>query len=247
MAGSSEVGDTVIFVHGAGSNADFWHLQRAAFPRAHFVDLPAHGDQPSAVDHPSSIADYADWLSEYVESTGLQRVALDGHSLGGAVALELALRHPGWLRGLVLTCSGARYPVPPRVMELLNQDFEAAVDYILAQSFGPSVGPLTYRQKAIRHGTKRQMLRNSPDVVLGDYEACMAFDVRKRLVEIEVPTLVIAGGQDRITPPRLSRELHNGIKGSRLVVIEDAGHMLPMERPDEYNAILLSFVTQPGF
>jgi 3-oxoadipate enol-lactonase len=251
---------TPIFVHGAGSNADFWHLQLAAFPEAHFVNLPGHRDQGSGirdqgsvegrqlseVGRPSSIQQYADWLEGYVESNGLQQVALNGHSMGGAIALDLALRRPRWLSTLILTCAGARYPVPTRLMQLLREDFEAAVDLIIAQSFGSHEGTLTYAQKAQRYGTRRQMLRTPQEVVLADYEACIGFDVRQRLNEIEVPTLIIAGALDRVTPPRLSRELHEGIKESRLVIVDGAGHMLPMESPDEHNALVERFLLGSG-
>ena len=198
--------------------------------------------QPSQAQGLWSIGRYADWLAAYVEAKGLSGVVLDGHSMGGAVALELALRQPDWLRGLVLTCAGARYPLSARLMELLREDYEAAVDFILAQSFGPHEVALTYKQRAVRYGTRRQMLRTPPEVVMSDYEACAGFDVKDRLSEINAPTLVIAGGEDRLTPPTLSRELHMGIKGSRLIIVEGAGHMLPMERPDEYNEAVQRFL-----
>ena len=257
----SELEYALIFVHGAGSSADFWHLQQVAFPLAHYVNLPGHvgrgsgaggrgpagagwssATQPSQAQGSWSIGRYADWVAEYVEDEGLSRVVLDGHSMGGAVALELALRQPDWLRGLVLTCTGARYPLSARLMDLLREDYEAAVDFILAQSFGPHEGALTYKQKAVRYGTRRQMLRTPPEVVMSDYEASAGFDVKDRLSEINAPTLVIAGGKDRLTPPTLSRELHRGIKGSRLIIVEGAGHMLPMERPDEYNDAVQRFL-----
>ena len=237
---------TLIFVHGAGSNADFWHLQRGAFPEAHYVNLPGHGDQRSVKEKPGPIKEYADWLAGYVEDNGLDRVVLSGHSMGGAIALELALRRPEWLAGLILTCSGARYLVSARLMRLLREDYEAAVDLIIAQSFGSHEGTLSYAQKARRYGTRRHMLRTPQEVALADHETCAKFDVRNRLGEIELPTLIIAGGQDRATPPRLSRELHKGIKVSRLVVVEGAGHMLPMERPDEYNAMVKEFIRELG-
>lgn len=249
MNHSNPDNQTLIFIHGAGSNSDFWHLQRPTFPEAHYIDLPGHGKQgsgteaqPAVLSQPPSIASYADWLAGYIESNELHEVVLNGHSMGGAIALEIALRHPKWLAGLILTCSGARYPVPTRLIALLMENFEEAIDLIIAESFGSPARALTYAEKAKRYGTRRQMLRVPQEVVLGDYEACIDFDVRALLGEIDVPTLVIAGGLDRVTPPRLSRELHRGIKGSRLLVVEGEGHMLPIERPDEYNGAVAEFL-----
>jgi len=240
---------TLVFVHGAGSSADFWHMQREAFPEAHYINLPGHGwaQAGSALtasigDGRETIEEYADWLAGYIEERELEGVVLDGHSMGGAVALELALREPGWLRGMVLTCSGARFEASGTLMRLLREDFESAIDFIVGESFGKGEGELSYKDKAMRYGTKRQMLRTSRDVVLGDYAASERFDVKDRLGEVDMPTLVVVGEQDRVTPVELSKELEEGIKGSQLVVVEGAGHMLPMEKAAKYNGVVREFV-----
>lgn len=127
---------------------------------------------------------------------------------------------------------------------MLRTDYPAAVDLIVEQSFTPPPpGGLTYAQRAQRTGTKRQLLRTPQAVTLGDYEACDRFDVMSRLGEIDVPTLCIMGAQDRMTPPKYTEYLHEHIKGSRLEVIEGAGHMLPLERPVEYNRRLAEFLS----
>src|SRR5207244_3712195 len=113
---------------------------------------------------------------------GTASVVLNGHSMGGAIALTLALRRPAWLRAIVLTGTGARLRVLPRLLELLRTDYPAAVDLIVEQSFAPPPpGGLTYAQRAQRNGTKRQLLRTPQAVTLGDYEACDRFDVMPRL------------------------------------------------------------------
>jgi pimeloyl-ACP methyl ester carboxylesterase len=163
--------------------------------------------------------------------------------MGGAITLTLALRHPPWLRAIVLTGTGARLRVLPRLLELLRTDYPVAVDLIVEQSFAPPLSDeLTYAQRARRNGTRRQLLRTPQAVTLGDYEACNRFDLISRVGEIQLPTLCIVGAQDLMTPPKYSQYLHEQIAGSRLEVVEGAGHTLPLEQPEEYNRRLADFL-----
>ncbi len=166
---------------------------------------------------------------------------LNGHSMGGAITLNLALRRPSWLKAIVLTGTGARLRVLPRLLELLREDYPAAVDLILEESFAPPDRELTYAQKARLNGTRRQLLRTPQGITLADYEACDRFDVMEQVEQISVPTLCIVGAQDRMTPPRYSEYLNSRIHDSRLGIIEGAGHMLPLEKPAEYNERVAAF------
>ncbi|MEA2573533.1 MAG: hypothetical protein QOH93_831 [Chloroflexia bacterium] len=235
---------TLVFIHGAGSNAGFWHEQQSAFSGAHFLTLPGHFDPyarqvTGGAMH--SIEDYTGWVEGYVSEASVGGVVLNGHSMGGAIALTLALRKPSWLRGLVLTGTGARLRVSPELLELLRTDYPAAIDFILAHSFSQAGGPPTYAQKVRLNGTRRQLERTPQSVTLSDYEACDRFDVMDRLGEIAVPVLCIVGEQDEMTPPRYSEYMAARIPGAELVVLGGAGHMLPLERPADYNVALAEF------
>ncbi len=188
-----------------------------------------------------SIGEYADWVEGYVSAAGLGRVVLNGHSMGGAIALTLALRKPDWLCGLVLTGTGARLRVDQQLLELLRGDYSAAIDFIIARSFADAGEPLTYTQKARLNGTRRQLQRTPQSVTLADYEACDHFDVMAGLDGVAVPSMCIAGARDEMTPPRYSEYLAARIPGAWLLVVGDAGHMLPLEQSQQYNAALAEF------
>ena len=126
--------------------------------------------------------------------------------------------------------------------QALREDYPAAVDMIVKWSFARGEGDLPYAQKVRRNGVRRQLLRTPREVTLGDYEACSGFDLGERVGEIAVPVLVVAGADDMMVPPESSEELHRAIPGSRMVVVPGAGHMLPMEQPDEFNRVLGEFL-----
>ncbi len=253
-AAHSLQGKGLVFVHGAGSNADFWYRQRDTFPDAHYLTLPGHdpvrgkgtevGGRSSANfdDSRRTIEGYTDWVARYVEREGLHDVVLNGHSMGGAITLTLALRHPTWLKAVALTGTGARLRVLPQLLDLLQIDYPAAVSLIVQESFAPQDAPPTYRQKAVLDGTRRQILRVPQQITYADYAACNSFDVMQSLSQIKLPCLCIVGAQDKMTPPRYSEYLHEQIAGSQLEKIEGAGHMLPLEQPEEYNRRLGRFV-----
>lgn len=184
-------------------------------------------------------------MEGYVESAGLSDVVLNGHSMGGAITIVLALRRPPWLRGIILTGTGARLRVSPDLIELLRNDYPTAVDKIIGESFAVG-GELSYAQKVRMTGTRRQLLRTPREVTLADYQACDRFDIMERVGEINVPTLCIVGALDKMTPLKYSEYLHTAIDGSQLEVIEGAGHMLSIEKSEEYNRSVALFLSQEG-
>jgi pimeloyl-ACP methyl ester carboxylesterase len=237
------------FIHGAGSNAGFWHQQQSGFPNAVYLDLPGHlsprsrgieAVQLKGDDY--SLAAYADAVARHIEREIEGGVVLVGHSMGGAVALMLALRKPLWLRGLVLTNTGARLSVSDALLALLRTDYRAAVEWIVDHSFGAASATMTYAERIARNGTRRKLLRARPEVALADYESCRDFDVRPHLGEISVPALVVVGEQDRMTSPHLGGELCAGLPHATLHVVTGAGHMLPIEQPDTYNKAVSEFI-----
>lgn len=235
-----------VFVPGAGASHEFWLGQAEAFPAARWLDLPGHGPFPRTHGPPPdanpplpliSIDAYADWIAGQAEVEGWREVVLAGHSMGGAIVLALALRRPAWLKGLVLASTGARLRVAPELLRLIADDYPAAVEWIVANTFGPQAHP--YR----REGARRQLLRMPPAVTLGDYRACDAFDVRAALEAggVVVPTLVICGTEDVTTPPKYSEYLAAHIPHAALAWVGNAGHRAPLEQPASWNAAVAAW------
>ncbi len=224
--GDPEGRRNLVCVHGAGGSHLHWppELRRLAGVNVYALDLPGHGR--SEGQGRSSIAAYRDFLVAFLDALGLDRAVLAGHSMGGAIALDLALHHPSRLAGLILVGSGARLRVAPAILEGILADFEAAVDLICDWAYGP------HAPEQLKRLGREQMARTPPAVLHGDFAACDAFDVMERLGEVRCPTLVICGTADRLTPPKYSTYFRDHIAGAELVLVEGAGHMVMLERPE---------------
>ncbi len=228
----------VVFVHGAGGTHQHWLYQVRGLARTatYAPDLPGHGR--SRGPGRDSIVAYGDWLVAFLDSVGLERAVLTGHSMGGGIALDVALRHPDRVAGLGLVATGARMPVVPALLERLQRDPEAAARLIADWSFGPEA-----TDEMVRQG-RRQLQEAQPEVLHGDFVACDAFDVRERLAEISAPAFVVCGTQDRMTPVKYAPFLRDGIPRSTLYLVEGAGHMVLLEQPQAVTGALLALLEQ---
>lgn len=226
---------TFVFVHGAGGSHLNWPHQLRRLPGAntYALDLPGHGQ--SEGQGRTSISAYADFLATFLQVLELGKVTLVGHSMGGATALDFALRYPERLAGLVLVGSGARLRVAPAILNGIRQDFQAAVRLICDWAFAPEVPEQLKRQG------RRHMGQTHPDVLYGDFAACDAFDVMDRLGEIHCPTLAICGTADRLTPPKYSIYLRDNIPAAQLILVKGAGHMIMLEQPEAVSQAIADF------
>jgi pimeloyl-ACP methyl ester carboxylesterase len=227
---------TLVFVHGAGGSHLNWppQLRRLSGANTYTLDLPGHGQ--SEGQGRRSIKAYADFVATFLETLRLEKVTLVGHSMGGATALDFALRYPEELAGLVLVGSGARLRVAPAILNGIRQDFEATVRLITDYAFA-----LDAPEQLKREG-RRQMGQTHADVLHGDFAACDVFDVMDRLGEIRCPTLAICGTADRLTAPKYSTYLRDNIPAAQLVLVEDAGHMVMLERPEAVSQAIADFL-----
>jgi len=228
----------LVMIHGAGGRAALWHNQvrlLAEIANTVALDLPGHGESPG----PSMklISEYAAWLARLLEEAFAgQSVILMGHSMGGAIVQEVALAAPHTLHGLVLVATGPRLQVAPALLQGFSADFNKTIDTLIGYAYAPGADPVLIRQGALL------MKESGPQVVLGDFEACDAFDRQTELVRIPHPCLIICGDSDKLTPPRLSKALHQGIRASSLVILPSCGHMAMIEAPEALAGAVRDFL-----
>jgi len=223
----------LVFVHGAGCTGEIFVEQTAEFPQAIALTLPGH-TTPGA---PASIDEFADAVGAELDARDLHDVVLCGHSMGGAIALELALRKPPRVRAAVLVGSGARLRVAPAVFEQLEADFAAAAPAIASHFFADAT-PERVAWAA------EMMLAVGREQTLRDFAACNAFDRLERLGEVALPLLALTGERDVMTPPKFASALADRVPGAQARIVPGAGHAAMTERPADVNAALRAFVMQ---
>jgi pimeloyl-ACP methyl ester carboxylesterase len=232
----------LILVHGAGGTHLHWppQVRRLSGQQVYALDLPGHGQSQKLEPAPEPealIEAYAGTVLDLLDHLELPQAVIAGHSLGGAVALTLALNAPERVAGLGLVGSGARLRVAPDLLASLEANFEATVGEIINRVFGPNVPAPLKRLAHVR------MLAVDPQVLRADWLACNTFDVRDRLAEITVPAMVITGTADQMTPEKHARRLAEGLPRAELCLVEGAGHMVMLEQPQAVAQALLTLQT----
>lgn len=238
-------GPLLLFIHGAGHTGAKWRHQVAQLGGRYFVmavDLPGHGLSAGPAENDGgvvSVAGYGAFVADlWAAIRGrwpeVAAHVVIGHSMGGAAAIEYALSRPADLAGLVLVATGARLRVHPDFLAALGRG-EYPLE-LVAAAFGPGAPPELLRQELEEAGQVAAWVRRQ------DFLACDAFDRMGEVGEIAVPTAVITGERDRLTPLKFGRYLAEQIPGADMVVIGGAGHMVMLEKPQEVSAAIDRFV-----
>lgn len=229
---------TLVLLHGSGGAHELWTGQVDALAgRANTValDLPGRGLTPGPGMR--RVSDYAERVARFVDALDAPRPVPCGLSLGGAIALQLLLDRPGRFAAGILIGTGARLRVLPAILDGIERDYAAHLSNMrLAAS--PRTDP------ALLAPVLQSNARCPASVTLGDFLACDAFDVMERLIEIDVPVLVVSGEDDRLTPPKYADFLEKHIRGARRVHVERAGHLLPVEKAAELNRAIVGFLAE---
>ena len=241
---------SLVFIHGAGDSAAVWERQTAYFSRNHRVlarvlaiDLPGHGArtaEPGWDNHESNAAE----VCRIMDREGLSKAVVAGHSMGGAVALLMALEHPDRVAGLVLVATGARLKMRPDFIEQARQAAEAFGSDVPSSTHIIPVEQMVHPAVPadVVAWLKRRIGKASAQATYADFQANNNFDVMNRLGEIRTPTLIISGSEDRMAPRKFAEFLAGAIPGARLEVLDPSGHYPQVEQEEEFNRAVASFL-----
>ncbi|GAB4493414.1 MAG: alpha/beta hydrolase [Anaerolineales bacterium] len=236
----------VVLLHGAGGSHLYWppEIRRLPGQRILAPDLPGHGKSDGIGRQ--SIAEYAQDVLDFLDALKIRKAVFVGHSMGGAIALALAIHHPSRTLGLGLVATAPRLRVSPLLMENCASPatFPLAVEAVVKWSFSPKA------DARLREMAQQRMAESRSSVFHGDFLACEAFDESGALGRIKVPTLILCGTEDKMTPLHFSEQMQRRIKNSLLHKIDGAGHMLMLEEAAQTASLLQVFldgiVYQPG-
>lgn len=239
----------VVLLHGFPFSSRMWTRQVAALAPSHRVITPDFRGFGGSGGTPSSVQALADDLQALVEHLELPPFVLGGFSLGGYVAFRYLAAHADRIKALMLLDTRAE----PDAADAKARRY-AGIDRI--RSEGPDgflgdfatlvVSPTTIDSRSEILGQVRQLMESErvESLTAGLKAIAERPDSMPLLAKIRVPTLIVVGEDDKATPVDSARKMHESIPGSRLVIIPEAGHMTPVEQPDQFNKALREFLAK---
>jgi 3-oxoadipate enol-lactonase len=239
-------GPALLFIHGYPLDRTLWQHQLGAFEgwRTLAPDLRGFG-RSDAPDLGYSMATYAEDLAGLLDALGVDDVVLCGLSMGGYVAFEFLRRHRPRVRGLVLvdTRAGADSAEGRKGREVAMADLREGGPSLIAEQMLPRLLG-SGASEALREEVRAMMSSAPPAGILGALAAMRDRPDSTELLPslLGLPTLVVVGADDRLTPPRDAEAMAKAIPGARLAQIPEAGHLAPLEQPAAFNRHLRSFL-----
>lgn len=229
IGGPDGSGRAVVLIHGAGGDHTVWgdvysRLRKSRVPVL-ALDLPGHGRNGTPA--PLTVTERVDAVQGALIDARVSACAVVGHSLGGAVALALALRRPPSVRGIAMVSSGARLPVDPRIVAGARAAFGATVQNLARFVFARGVAPERIAAAA------EMLAAAGPETLWADFSACASFQVAPSdLRALEIPVEIVCGEADVMTPLALSRELAAALPQPNLTILPGVGHLPLLEDPN---------------
>ena len=247
----SGIGRPVVLIHGYPFNRSLWNQQITALSSSYRViapDLRGFGESESAPGT-ATMNVMAQDVALLLNHLGIARAAIGGLSMGGYVALAFYKQLPSRVRTLVLADTRAQADTEEakqsraqQAEKALNEGMAGIADAMLPKLLTPET--VSKRPEVVK-SVRDMMLKTKPEGAAAALHGMAERDDQTALLaKITVPALVMVGAEDAITPVADSEKMHAAIPGSRLVVIENAGHVSNLERTEQFNDALLSFLKE---
>jgi len=244
----SGAGEPLLLIHGLGSSGRDWEMQVPFFARDYRVvafDLRGHGesDKPRG---PYTMPQFAADTAGLIQALGIAPGHVVGISLGGMIALQLAVDRPELVKSLVVVNSG-----PEFIVRTFKERLAVLQRFLVVRLVGMrKMGEILARrlfpkpeQEALRAMLAERWAANDPRAYRDAMRAIVGWSVADRLGEIDIPTLVVAADED-YTPVWAKEAYVAKMPRAELAVIRDARHAVPVERPDEFNAVVAAFLAR---
>ena len=238
----------LVFLHGVGGGHHAWEAQLPYFGGlghpSHAWDQPGYGHSP--IVEPYDLEQVSASLARLIESLAAgEPVVLVGHSMGGLIAQETYVRYPKLIKALALCFTSPAFAGGSS--EFTKQFIAARIDPLdqgqtmaqIAARLIPTMGSNSKLAEQIMAGVPPATYRKAVRLLT-------TFDRRKELAVIKVPTLVLAGSEDKTAPPAMMEKMAGKIPGAEFVLLRDCGHLGPMDRPEAFNDALLFFLRNHG-
>jgi len=237
---------SIAFIHGAGLDHSWWGLQSRYFGYHGWnvlaCDLPGHGR--SAGPPVDSIAGAADWVMRLMDTAGIAKASIVGHSLGSLVALECAARNPERVERIALVGTAFPMNVSDAFIEAARDNDQSAYDMETIWGHAPQVpfGGNPNPGMWMYGDTLARLARLAPGVLHIDLKACKDYAAGlESAAKVRCPSLVITGGRDMMTPPKAAAALVQALRTASSVSIRPSGHSLMAEAPDATLDALIEF------
>lgn len=245
-------GEPLVFLHGIGGNADVWQPQLAFFSRYYRAiawDMPGYGGSAPLAE--MTFPALAEALLVLLDRLSLDKVHLLGHSMGGMVAQTFASQHAGRLHSLVLAATSAAFGRSDGAwqQQFLRERLEPLERGVTMAELAPQLVAGITGDDADKAGIElavRSMARVEPDTYRSALRCLLDFDQRSALPGIAVPTLILAGANDRTAPAPVMEKMARRMPQASYVCLEGLGHLANLENPARFNCALMHFLQQVG-
>lgn len=237
---------TIIFIHGAGMDRTVWSMQARFFAHHGFtvvnIDLPGHGKSEGPAC--ATIEEYSDWLCELIDCLDLHRVSIVGHSMGSLVALCSGAKLEKKIQKIALLGTLPKIQVHPDLLTSAMNNKHGAFETIVGWGVGrkAQIGGHKAPGSWIAGASMRLLEASKPGVLGNDLNACNVWEGGLESAgQIKCPVLLLLGEDDRMTPPKGTKELTKALHNSETIILHGAGHMMMTEQPDQTIETLSDF------